>query len=99
MLFRSTLLIQGNAVCKIKSFFFHSRPCVLPDLFLKLYNLIKSISSSFNSFLNSLIISVVGCEKPVSLRSFTNYLLALKYKSDVIKIDDDCIGSSVAKGM
>ena len=97
--FRSTLFIQGNTVGKIKSSFLNSRPCVLPDLFLKLYNLVKSISSLFSSFLNSLNISVIGCEKPVSLRPLKNDLLALKYKSVVIKIGDDCIGCSVAKGI
>ena len=85
--FRSTWFIQGNAVGKIKSSFLNSKLSNLLDFFLKLYNLDKSISLSLNSFLNSLIISAVGCECPVSLRSLANDLLALKYKSDVTKID------------
>ena len=89
--FRGTWFIQGNAVGKIKSSFLNFKLSYLLDLFLKLYNLDKLISSSLSSFLNLLIISAVGCECPISQRSLTNDLFALKYKSDIIKIDGVCV--------
>ena len=58
----SALFIQEKAVGKIKSSFLDFKPSDMTDLFLKLYNLDKYISSSFNSFLNYSITSAIGCE-------------------------------------
>ena len=61
-LLRTGALMYYPQVGKLKSSFSNFKTGNLPELFLEPDNLDTSISTSFSSFLNSLIISAVRCK-------------------------------------